>query len=341
MCSHGQILGHLLSADHYINYYTYTDPDVLSFSWILGTDMFEHIRQMVQKELENNGHGELWLLDLPKNLTAMFKTSTHTYSKVMEALCQIDELVQRFKDDRPKRITIQTYQKDPNRKHPLLGLQHLVQYSCAGLSERKTYLCILCSLSFPAHKIIKHMLGFDHIYWYFKKCHPGTLLMKEMYKEYTSLFSAVMWDLASQAQQLNETATTEIKVIKTPFLEKIGSTNIAAKTRSFEKLESVRRECKQSSLKTTVKPGDKLVPFPSRCEGNPAPTAMKTNPEMVEIAANEEMASTNITVTTANCKASAVSTNTKATTYVSDSQSTDSEARLCCGLIMPPGLSGL
>lgn len=49
----------------------------------------------------------------------------------------------------------------------LTGMQHLVECVCVGADEKKHYLCTLCGLTVGAHVIIKHVLSFDHIFWYF------------------------------------------------------------------------------------------------------------------------------------------------------------------------------
>ena len=47
-----------------------------------------------------------------------------------------------------------------------VGLQHIVEYICKVPYRKSAYLCTLCARSLPANKIISHILGFDHIYWY-------------------------------------------------------------------------------------------------------------------------------------------------------------------------------
>jgi hypothetical protein len=113
-CGPGQIIDHLLSADHLSNYYSYTDPDVLSFSWMPNMDMLNLLQPLAVKEMDKNGPGVLRVLDMPKSVSVKFKTSG--YSK---ALTQIDRLAECIRADRPERMTIQEYHRDPNRKHPL------------------------------------------------------------------------------------------------------------------------------------------------------------------------------------------------------------------------------
>lgn len=51
--------------------------------------------------------------------------------------------------------------------HGCVGMQHIVECICAGPHEKRHYLCTLCKLTVTTNQIIKHVLSFDHIYWYF------------------------------------------------------------------------------------------------------------------------------------------------------------------------------
>ncbi|XP_029587008.1 uncharacterized protein LOC115173231 [Salmo trutta] len=257
-CGSGQIIDHLLSADHLSNYYSYTDPDVLSFSWMPNMDMLNLIRPLAVKEMDENGPGVLRVLDMPKSMSVKLKRSG--YSKVMQALTQTDRLAECIRADRPERMTIQEYHRDPNRKHPLLGLQHLVEYCCEGHDQRRSYLCQLCRLPVPSRRVIKHTISFDHLYWYFKVCHPSTLLMKDCYKEYSCRFISMILDLANQAQDISQSANKEIQqVVLEPAA--FSSVEFSVYTEALRKLQTIRRDLKEGSLKTSITPGDKLVPF--------------------------------------------------------------------------------
>ncbi|KAM9419052.1 uncharacterized protein ACWYII_022418 isoform 2-T2 [Salvelinus alpinus] len=217
-CGPGQIIDHLLSADHLSNYY---------------------------------------VLDMPKSVFVKLKRSG--YSKVMQALTQTDRLAECIRADRPERMTIQEYHRDPNRKHPLLGLQHLVEYCCEGHGQRRSYLCQLCRLPVPSRRVIQHTLSFDHLYWYFKVCHPSTLLMKDCYKEYSCRFISMILDLANQAQDISQSANKEIQqVVLEPAV--FSSVEFSVYTEALRKLQTIRRD-HEGSLKTSITPGEKLVPF--------------------------------------------------------------------------------
>ncbi|XP_055732557.1 uncharacterized protein LOC129819896 isoform X2 [Salvelinus fontinalis] len=253
-CGPGQIIDHLLSADHLSNYYSYTDPDVLSFSWMPNMDMLNLIRPLAVKEMDKNGPGVLRVLDMPKSVFVKLKRSG--YSKVMQALTQTDRLAECIRADRPERMTIQEYHRDPNRKHPLLGLQHLVEYCCEGHGQRRSYLCQLCRLPVPSRRVIQHTLSFDHLYWYFKVCHPSTLLMKDCYKEYSCRFISMILDLANQAQDISQSANKEIQqVVLEPAV--FSSVEFSVYTEALRKLQTIRRD-HEGSLKTSITPGDKL-----------------------------------------------------------------------------------
>ncbi|KAJ7991648.1 hypothetical protein DPEC_G00286070 [Dallia pectoralis] len=256
-CGQGNIIDHLTSADHLSNYYNYIDPDVLNFSWLPNSDNSDHLWVLAAKELEKNGPGVLRLLDMPKSVASGLKTSG--YFKVMQVLTQTDRLEKCIRADIPERRTIEYYHKDPNRKHPLLGLQHLVEYCCEGRSQKKSYLCQLCQLSIPFHRVIKHALSFDHIYWYFKAWHPSTLRTKDSYQLYSDNFKLAMLDLANQAQDIHQAANHEIQCVMLDP-ETFASMPLVYRE-AVRKLESIRETRNEGCLKTSITPGDILVPF--------------------------------------------------------------------------------
>ncbi|XP_049890073.1 uncharacterized protein LOC126383582 isoform X2 [Epinephelus moara] len=251
-----RIVTHLSSIDHFRNYFSYVNPNVLRFSWIPFMDKNVTLTPEVLKEIRVRGLGKLQVLDLPENL--LKKLEPETYSGVMRTLSENDKLLKLFEAGKPKRTMIQTYQRDSKRKHPLLGMQHLVECICAGSTEKRYYLCTLCHLTLATHMIIKHILSFDHIYCYFKEWHPSTLLSKGSYQKYNYRFASTMLDFAKQAE-LQSTGNTDMKQVS---LEpaKYTSVNFASYAEALKELESIRKENKEDSLITVIKPGSRLQP---------------------------------------------------------------------------------
>ncbi|XP_044027943.1 uncharacterized protein LOC122864514 isoform X8 [Siniperca chuatsi] len=250
-----KILHHLSSGDHCSNYFNYTNPNVLSFSWVPSMDMRVVLRPEITKEVKERGPGQLQMLDLPENLLKKLETST--YFEVMRALSENDKLLKLLEAVKPKRTMIQTYQRDSNRKHPLLGMQHLVECICVGPTEKRYYLCTLCNLTLATHAIIKHVLSFDHIFSYFKAWHPSTLVSKECYKDYTKQFASEILDFAKQTEEIHGTANTDMKQMSLEPGE-FQSVNFACYAKALKELESITKEKRESSLITSVKQGKKL-----------------------------------------------------------------------------------
>ncbi|XP_034747549.1 uncharacterized protein LOC117956555 isoform X2 [Etheostoma cragini] len=250
-----KIIHHLSSIDHFRNYFNYTNPNVLNFGWIPSMDSRIFLRSEVIKEVKERGQGQLQLLDLPKDLLNRLERST--YAEVMCSLGENDKLLKLLKVTKPKRTMIQTYQRDSNRKHPLLGMQHLVECICVGPTEKRYYLCTLCNLPLADHTIIKHVLSFDHIFCYFRAWHPSTLLAKESYMDYNK-FAPMLLNFAKQTEEIHNTSNTDMKQVS---LEpaKFTSVNFACYAEAFKALESIRMENNESGLITSVKPGNKLV----------------------------------------------------------------------------------
>ncbi|XP_051811692.1 uncharacterized protein LOC110968508 isoform X7 [Acanthochromis polyacanthus] len=248
-CAKGKILEHLSSEDHYFSYFNYTNPNALSFSWISGTDVTKNLYSEVTEETTKDAH--LKLLHLPTNLIKELRTST--YSKVMDTLRENEKLLKLFEDTQPKRTTIQTYQRDSNRKYPLLGLQHIVECICVGSSEKSLFICTLCSLTVASHMIIQHVLSFNHVFCYFKAWHPSTLRSKERYCKYSTLFASGMLNLSKQAQQIHGTANTDVKTVSLEP-DEFKLVDFTLYTAALKKLESITG----SSLITDVTPGEKL-----------------------------------------------------------------------------------
>ncbi|XP_029022125.1 uncharacterized protein LOC114865298 isoform X2 [Betta splendens] len=254
-CPSDRIVYHLSTGDHCSNYFNYTDPNILSYSWLPSMDMRAILKPLLTQEMKEKGPGTLQLLELPKNL--MKRLLTSTYSEAMNTLREYNELSRLLQEVKPKRTVIQTYQKDSNRKHPLLGMQHLVECICDGATQKSYYLCTLCKLTLAAHMIIKHVLSFDHIFCYFKEWHPSTLLSKECYINHESFVCDIL-DFSRQTEEIHGTANTEIKqVILDPT--EYSSVNFACYAEALKTLESKRNENKQGSLIVNIKPGRKLV----------------------------------------------------------------------------------
>ncbi|XP_059205709.1 uncharacterized protein LOC131984776 isoform X5 [Centropristis striata] len=250
-CSSFSIEKHLRSSDHCGNYFSYTNPNVLSFAWIPKMDWSVILKAEISKEVKK-GKEELMLLSVPDRLMKLFYSNT--YDQVMRILMNHDDLLKDFKSTR---TTIQTYQKDGDRKHPLLGMQHIVELSTHfGPTEKTYYLCTLCSLTLAPHMIIRHVLSFDHIFCYFKAWHPSTLLAKESYKDYKS-FAYIVLDLARQSEEIHGSASTHMKQVSLQPA-KFKSVNFACYAEALKVLESIRKENQESSLITSIEPGNKL-----------------------------------------------------------------------------------
>ncbi|XP_031179178.2 uncharacterized protein LOC116067032 isoform X4 [Sander lucioperca] len=246
---------HLSSNDHFRNYFNYTNPNMLNFGWIPSMDSRIFLRPEVIKEVKERGPGQLQLLDLPEDLLSRLERCT--YAEVMHTLSENDKLLKLLEVTKPKRTMIQTYQRDSNRKHPLLGMQHLVECICVGPTEKRYYLCTLCNLPLAAHMIIKHVLSFDHIFCYFRAWHPSTLLAKESYMDYNT-FAPMLLNFAKQTEEIHSTSDTDMKQVSLEAA-KFTSVNFACYAQALKALESIRKENDESGLITSVKPGNKLV----------------------------------------------------------------------------------
>ncbi|XP_026155855.1 uncharacterized protein LOC113126186 isoform X2 [Mastacembelus armatus] len=256
MCSSEKISRHLSSGDHCSNYFNYTDPNALSFSWIPSINMGEILRPQVTKELNERGQGTLQVLELPEQL--LKELQENTYSGVMCRLSENNKLLKLLDATKPQRTMIQTYQRDSNRKHPLLGMQHLIECIGVGQPEKRYYLCTLCNLTLATHMIIKHVVSFDHIFCYFKAWHPSTLMSKECYIDYTQEFISTIYDFTKQTEEIYGSTNNDMKQVSLDP-DKFTSVNFTCYAEALKKLESITKENNGSSLITSIKPGQKLV----------------------------------------------------------------------------------
>ncbi|XP_070841168.1 uncharacterized protein [Chaetodon trifascialis] len=211
ICLPRRLLCHLFSSDHCSNYFSYTDPNALRFSWLPSMNMGVTLRAELTRQSQECEPRHLQMLDLPENLLKKLENST--YSKVMQTLTENEKLLKLLEAGMPKRTMIKAYQRDSNRKHPLIGLQHIIECICVGPAERRHYLCTLCNLTFATHMIIKHVLSFDHIFCYFRAWHPSTLMSKHCYQHYTISFVSTMLHFAKQTERIHGTAHTGMKSI--------------------------------------------------------------------------------------------------------------------------------
>ncbi|RVE66550.1 hypothetical protein OJAV_G00108250 [Oryzias javanicus] len=247
VCSLHKILDHIFSEEHYSDFLSNTDPDVLNFSWIPNMDMAVCLFPKL-KHNEGNTSG-LQILDLPRQLFE--KLICKPYSEVMNTLNETGKLYKQLKDFQPKGTDIHTYQSDSNRKHPLLGMQHIVECIRAGPVEKKHYLCTLCTQTVAAHVIIKHILSFDHIYCFINKCHPHTLKSKNSYTDYKATAS-VMLDFARQMERNHGTTSTMKQVQLQP--DEFESTNFSDYSEALKNLTSMKTD----SFTMSVTPGKEL-----------------------------------------------------------------------------------
>lgn len=161
------ILDHICSKEHCFNYFVYTNPDDVSFAWKPDMDMKSILWEKIKRESRKNELQKLQVLHLPGLVLDKLRSST--YLEVMGTLDEKGKLVERFEAMHQNRVSLQGYHSNTNRKHPLLGLQHIVECVCLEPRGTKYYLCTLCCLVMPNHMITKHVLSFDHLHRYFKE----------------------------------------------------------------------------------------------------------------------------------------------------------------------------
>ncbi|KAK5605092.1 hypothetical protein CRENBAI_026514 [Crenichthys baileyi] len=253
-CLINNILGHIFSKGHCLNYFVYTNPDDVSFSWRPDMDMKGILWYKLKRESSKTENQNLQILHLPQVLLEKMKSST--YSEVMQALGENDKLVERFEAMHQRRVTLQDYNSNNYRKHPLLGLQHIVECASGKPGEKKYNLCTLCCLVIPNHMIIKHILSFDHINCYFKTWYPTTLISEKACKDYDTFVNLIL-DFANQAVKLQAAENVSMKQVSLQP-DEFKLVNFKSYPQALKSLESITK----SSLTISVKPGKKLEYHP-------------------------------------------------------------------------------
>ncbi|KAJ3608620.1 hypothetical protein NHX12_023152 [Muraenolepis orangiensis] len=215
ICTEGMIVDHLISPEHYISYFNYTDPDVLSFAWLPSMSMLNGLRLGAFEENKKIGHGVLQVLDLPKDQFNCIRDLC--YAKAMSTLEENVNLALKLKDRMPTRMSLQSYIAKPSRKHTLIGLQHLVECVCDGESEKSFHLCTLCQTTLRRNTVINHVISFDHLYCYINSWHPSSLGPKHSYLRYSTNFNSAMCQYAKQVVERGGTETNIKLLQKMPF----------------------------------------------------------------------------------------------------------------------------
>ncbi|XP_054619219.1 uncharacterized protein LOC129172948 isoform X3 [Dunckerocampus dactyliophorus] len=253
-----QILSHLTSICHKFNYFNYTDPNMLGFSWMPSKDLAINR----DRRRMTNLSGEIQMLNLPEKLFALYKT--YSYTKVMYSLSEYDKLPKLLEDAERKRVTIQKYHADGQRKYPLLGMQHLIECTCKE-TERTYYLCTLCKRTLAARTVIKHVLSFDHLYCYFNAWYPCILKSKHCYTRYSHKFVSMMLSLAKEAEKHHGAANMKRLSLEPGVF---ASVNFSCYSAALNKLEAITKENEGSSLKTCLHPAGQLVPTEAQMAWN-------------------------------------------------------------------------
>ncbi|XP_028846394.1 uncharacterized protein LOC114796474 isoform X2 [Denticeps clupeoides] len=243
---------HLHSAQHIFSYFAYTDPERLNFSWI-SMDTVIWLQPAAERESSCTGSRVLQILHLPDKL---FKElSKHPYSKVLQVVS--GELKANLNDSAPERRGIQQYVSDPDRTHPLVGLDFLLQYECRDTGHgRRGFLCLLCSRKLSSSHALAHTLSFEHLYWYLNVAHPESVENKCNYTSYNKLFGIKMLCLANQAQSLRPSGTVKVIPLDLQLFTEVHASSYRD---ALNRLESVWKEQNQCDLKPALTPKEKLV----------------------------------------------------------------------------------
>ncbi|XP_036372052.1 uncharacterized protein LOC118769142 [Megalops cyprinoides] len=252
-CTSHSIMTHLTSSDHYLNALAFMSPHRLPFGWMLSQDMLSSLTPRVKAEEKQRGPGMLQVLDMPKETFQMIRQTP--YFTNMRILCQTEELKERLRVK--KLVTLQEYLSNPKRKHPMLGLQFLVEYRPANSSKLCGYLCLLCKKRVEDAQVIAHVIGFDHLFWYLDLAHPSSLACKSHYKQYDAEYRTMILDLAKQAEQIDSSGKVKVMTVDPTIYEEVESSDF---TMALSRLQTIWREQNQSDLQPLVTPGERLVP---------------------------------------------------------------------------------
>ncbi|XP_034016734.1 uncharacterized protein LOC117501876 isoform X2 [Thalassophryne amazonica] len=228
-------------------------------------EMRDILQLDIVKEVKDKGPGQLQILELPEKLIQSLEAST--YCTVMQTLSGNEKLASLLKDGKPKRMMMQAYQRDHNRNHVLLGMQHIVECTCVGQTEKTFYLCTHCCEVITTCTIIKHVISFDHLFSYIQAWHPKTLNKKKVYTVYSSGLALKMSDFAKQSLKIHQSSSTDMKQVslEPAVFSSVSSLNYVE---ALKKLQSIRKEKRESNLKTLIKPGQRLkcVIFKLHCQ---------------------------------------------------------------------------
>ncbi|KAJ8386269.1 hypothetical protein AAFF_G00174650 [Aldrovandia affinis] len=250
-CTSHVIMAHLTSSDHYFCTLAFMDPERLPFGWIPSQDMLSILRPQVQAVEKEQGSGLLQVFDMPTNFIG-----NTPYLPTMRALCQTDELNERLKVK--KWIKLETYLTKPNRKHPILGLDFLVEYRCTKYRKLCGYLCLLCKKRVRETLVIAHIIGFDHLFCYLDLTHPSSLGSKSLYKHYDAQYNSMILDLATQAEKMDSSGKVQRQIELDPTVyDQVDSTEFSS---ALNKLQMVWEENNQSNFQPLVTSGPRLIP---------------------------------------------------------------------------------
>ncbi|KAM8883271.1 uncharacterized protein ACB058_020133 [Synchiropus picturatus] len=241
------VYSHMLSEDHVSNYYTFTDPNRLFFSWL--TDVNVRMNNVLKQEAFQCSRS-MQLLDLPKEMWAQFQNLT--YFEVMTRITE--KLPNHIKALSLPRVEIEAYLKDAKKRHPLLGIQHIVECTTIG-ETKKCYLCTLCKLSFPNQLIIKHVLSFDHVFAYLAAWHPSSLMPKEFYTPCKATYIKML-DLAKE--DLDILGCGQMRQLRLES-DDFQSVNFSSYEQALAKLESIAKEKHEPSLVVNIIPVNRLA----------------------------------------------------------------------------------
>ncbi|KAG7261366.1 hypothetical protein CRUP_022158 [Coryphaenoides rupestris] len=90
-CPQEAITGHLFSRAHCVNYYNYTDPDVLSFSWLPSMNLMRILWPLAMRDMKTGAFEVLQVLDLPHDLFNTIKILPYAsgLQHLVECVCDV------------------------------------------------------------------------------------------------------------------------------------------------------------------------------------------------------------------------------------------------------------